>query len=266
MLPDDPTGDYILVVMADVSFTSWSDMAVAERKAHVARLGAAVEELLHAQGLAHGDLRRCNVGLARAPPTADPWLCVLDYDWAGPAGAVRYPPNINHEIRWPKGALGEAPIKVEHDLHWLELLRQSCDRAGLHDKDPMFILSRNIERLNKFNPYFIFLQIVPTPRGGFAGEGPRPHQSTSPTTVSEVHEKPHAGPTGLARAAPVNLWHDLWLQPRGVGPPKCRVHSALGPRRDWWGYLGSIRIFNFFHCALGSPPPGPISKIAPKRF
>ncbi|KAJ4453745.1 hypothetical protein PAPYR_11700 [Paratrimastix pyriformis] len=135
MLPDDPTGDYILVVMADVSFTSWSDMAVAERKAHVARLGTVVEEL-HAQGLAHGDLRGCNVGLARAPPTADPWLCVLDYDWAGPAGAVRYPPNINHEIRWPKGALGEAPIQVEHDLHWLDLLRQACDRAGLHVGSP----------------------------------------------------------------------------------------------------------------------------------
>ncbi|KAJ4455699.1 hypothetical protein PAPYR_9299 [Paratrimastix pyriformis] len=123
----DPTGDYILVIMAEVSFTPWSRLSPARREALVPHLEAAVRQL-HESDLVHGDLRGRNVGLADASPDAAS-LCLVDFDWAGRVGTARYPPFLNSAIKWPDGAVSEGLIGKEHDDCWLALLRKS-DEPG----------------------------------------------------------------------------------------------------------------------------------------
>jgi hypothetical protein len=74
----------------------------------------------------HGDLRPnnllikvasvsdgCVVQLRPASDPPLPYLKVIDFDWAGEAGAVEYPPHRNPEVEWP-GDSGK-PILATHD-------------------------------------------------------------------------------------------------------------------------------------------------------
>jgi serine/threonine protein kinase len=77
------------------------------------RLRSAVAHL-HAGGLVHGDLRANNVLVVGNR------VCLLDFDWSGPAGVQCYPGFMNHgEIDWPAGASDGEPLQVEHDNVWL---------------------------------------------------------------------------------------------------------------------------------------------------
>jgi serine/threonine protein kinase len=77
------------------------------------RLRSAVAHL-HAGGLVHGDLRANNVLVVGDR------VCLLDFDWSGPAGVQRYPGFMNHgQIDWPAGASDGEPLQVEHDNVWL---------------------------------------------------------------------------------------------------------------------------------------------------
>ncbi|KAJ4457210.1 hypothetical protein PAPYR_7378 [Paratrimastix pyriformis] len=97
---EDPVADYLVVVMAEVPFTPWSQMSIEQRQAQEPALRQAVRTL-HESDYVHGDLRRCNVGLIDAPLA--PHLGIIDYDWAGRNSSACYPPFINHRIAWPKG-------------------------------------------------------------------------------------------------------------------------------------------------------------------
>lgn len=71
----------------------------------------------------HGDLRYGNV-LIRTNAAGDVGeVKFLDFNWAGRAGEVRYPHNMNVEL-WRAVGLHDAwpefAIKRAHDLHWLE--------------------------------------------------------------------------------------------------------------------------------------------------
>jgi serine/threonine protein kinase len=81
-------------------------------------------DVLEKAQLVHGDLRPNNlfikVKLTRdgceilpRPSSKLPYLKVIDFDWAGEAGKVKYPPHRNPEVEWP-GESGE-PISANDD-------------------------------------------------------------------------------------------------------------------------------------------------------
>ena len=56
--------------------------------------------------------------------TSDGGVAVIDFDWAGEAGKVHYPLNINlnEGIRWPSGVTCGGLIEKGHDLAMFRLL------------------------------------------------------------------------------------------------------------------------------------------------
>jgi len=74
-------------------------------------------ELLHEEGLVLGDLRKLNLILDK-----NGWPYLIDFDWCGAVGEVRYPfdLNENEEIGWAVGVCANGLIEKEHDLYMLE--------------------------------------------------------------------------------------------------------------------------------------------------
>ncbi|ESK87088.1 hypothetical protein Moror_11913 [Moniliophthora roreri MCA 2997] len=78
---------------------------------------------LHDQGYVFGDLRPSNI---LVEPEADGEgrrirVALVDFDWAGKEGEVRYPVGIsvNGGINWPEGVVPRGLITKEHDEYWL---------------------------------------------------------------------------------------------------------------------------------------------------
>ncbi|KAF9643961.1 hypothetical protein BDM02DRAFT_3272735 [Thelephora ganbajun] len=82
---------------------------------HVESLRKAVRAL-HNEGLVFGDLREPNILIAKDG------IKLVDFDWSGKEGMVRYPADISEEILWPEGVGGEGQIKFEHDKEWFRRL------------------------------------------------------------------------------------------------------------------------------------------------
>jgi len=81
------------------------------------RLQEAVDgiiEKLELKNYVHGDLRSNNIMIRTDVKEKSVDLRVIDFDWAGEAGQVRYPAERNREIWWPGEAGG--PIEQDHDL------------------------------------------------------------------------------------------------------------------------------------------------------
>jgi len=80
------------------------------------RLQEAVDDIiekLKSKNYVHGDLRSNNVMIRTDVIEKSVDLRVIDFDWAGEAGQVRYPAERNREIWWPGEAGG--PIEQDHD-------------------------------------------------------------------------------------------------------------------------------------------------------
>ena len=75
---------------------------------------------LHQSGYVHGDIRSSNI-LVR---DSEGDFMLLDFDWAGWIGEVRYPMNLNRsEGLWqPDGAHNGTLILADHDIEMLELI------------------------------------------------------------------------------------------------------------------------------------------------
>ncbi|RDX41429.1 hypothetical protein OH76DRAFT_1449674 [Lentinus brumalis] len=76
-------------------------------------------ELLHENNMVHGDIRLGNVVIAD-PTGADDddvekRVKIVDFDWAGVEGVVRYPLYLSKAIPWPAGVADHALIRAEHD-------------------------------------------------------------------------------------------------------------------------------------------------------
>jgi hypothetical protein len=94
---------------------------------------------LHDAQFAYGDLRRPNIMVMKKPKSRDDvsededveeWRGLLvDFDWSGQVGVVKYPPTLNTsgEIKWAKGVEPAAKIKQEHDLDMLEKIINGTD-------------------------------------------------------------------------------------------------------------------------------------------
>lgn len=81
-------------------------------------------DVLRDHGFVHGDFRPNNllINVTTPPPNdciihfrpsepALPYLKVIDFDWAGQAGKVEYPPHRNPEVVWP----GESGMAISKD-------------------------------------------------------------------------------------------------------------------------------------------------------
>ena len=84
-------------------------------------------EKLESKNYVHGDLRSNNIMIRTDVMDKSVDLRVIDFDWAGEAGQVRYPAERNREIWWPGEAGG--PIEQDHDLKtvysWMDALQQN---------------------------------------------------------------------------------------------------------------------------------------------
>jgi hypothetical protein len=74
---------------------------------------------LHSAGYVHGDIRPPNILIADAGNRA----MILDFDWAGKSGEVKYPFHLSEGIRWAEGVSDYALITQAHDLEMFEKLR-----------------------------------------------------------------------------------------------------------------------------------------------
>ncbi|KAI8972422.1 hypothetical protein BD414DRAFT_218607 [Trametes punicea] len=85
-----------------------------------------IETALHVlgrEGLVHGDVRSPNVVLAdRADGKTGGML--IDFDWAGKDGEVRYPSLLNKSVEWQQGVEDGKPIRSEHDWEMWRALKR----------------------------------------------------------------------------------------------------------------------------------------------
>jgi len=73
---------------------------------------------LHQAGYVHGDIRGANILVKR---NGKGGVMLVDFDWAGLIGEVRYPMNVNREgIMRPAGACDGNLITVDHDIEMLD--------------------------------------------------------------------------------------------------------------------------------------------------
>ena len=74
----------------------------------------------HQAGYVHGDIRTTNIMVKK---TGEPGIILLDFDWAGKVGEVRYPMNVNNrDIKRPDGAVDGRLILAEHDIEMMDFM------------------------------------------------------------------------------------------------------------------------------------------------
>jgi hypothetical protein len=118
----------VMVVMEHLDFREgtggWVELGAFEKR--LGNMADAVRSkleriiaLLQEKRMVHADLRPKNImvkvdGQHRMIMSKDePVLSLIDFDWAGMVGEVRYPPFLNPRVPWPEGAGGYE--KVGHD-------------------------------------------------------------------------------------------------------------------------------------------------------
>ena len=74
-------------------------------------------ELLHLNGLVFGDLCSPNIMITNANEVK-----LIDFNWAGEEGQVKYPSLISSDIKWAAGVEALGIIKKAHDLEMLDQL------------------------------------------------------------------------------------------------------------------------------------------------
>ena len=112
-------GGWIMVVMdkIDGDYTSLSAATITMR-GHLYNLIKKKLEGLHQSGMVHGDIRDANIMVQKA---ANDNFMLLDFDWAGKIGEVRYPMNVNRTDLWrPDDAIDGELIKADHDMMMLD--------------------------------------------------------------------------------------------------------------------------------------------------
>lgn len=81
-------------------------------------------QILHSEGFVHGDVRGPNM-MACHTGAGGSNVMLVNFDWAGREGDVRYPPNIDpHSC--PIGVEDGQTIKKEHDEEMVTLIFRYC--------------------------------------------------------------------------------------------------------------------------------------------
>ncbi|KAJ7786021.1 hypothetical protein B0H16DRAFT_1708240 [Mycena metata] len=115
---------YLMVVMELVEgVMAWGNEAQISTGA-VADLCKAVQ-VLHAQGLVHGDLRLPNIMLLAGQ---QPSIKILDFDWAGLNTVTSYPACISNDLDlWGPRVQRHGAMAKEDDEFLLDKFRQECN-------------------------------------------------------------------------------------------------------------------------------------------
>ena len=112
-------GGWYMVVMEylDQTWVSFDDDKVKGIKGVKERFAMAIAEL-HEAGMVHGDIREVNVMVKEGGEG----FKLVDFDWAGIFGEVRYPRHINKvaELGRPEDVLDGELILMKHDLSMME--------------------------------------------------------------------------------------------------------------------------------------------------
>jgi len=75
---------------------------------------------LHQAGFVHGDIRNTNIMVKK---NGSPGIMLVDFDWAGVIGDVRYPMNVNDvDIKRPYGACDNELIMAQHDMLMVDFM------------------------------------------------------------------------------------------------------------------------------------------------
>ena len=117
---------WTMVVMAYVEGAT--DLQQSQRPGELTTMRGSFQNLLkplHDAGYVHGDFRLVNI--LRKEDNGQLLLC--DFDWAGKAGEVRYPIDLNQSIDWPKGVVPLGEIAKDHDTEWVN---EHCGRQTKH--------------------------------------------------------------------------------------------------------------------------------------
>ena len=108
-----------MVVIESLSQEQWLTLDAFLRKDSEANIGVMVmnrlEEVLNnleSRGFVYGDTRPYNILVSKSEAGID--VRLIDFDYSGEANKGRYPRDWNYRVR-PKGAVGGALIKVDHD-------------------------------------------------------------------------------------------------------------------------------------------------------
>lgn len=81
---------------------------------------------LHQAGFVHGDIRDINIMVKEGSSG----IMLVDFDWAGVIGEVRYPMNVeNRAIRRPAGAEDGELIMAEHDIMMVDFMFEFAGRS-----------------------------------------------------------------------------------------------------------------------------------------
>ena len=70
--------------------------------------------IMHGKGFVHGDLRPQNILVVNDT------IRILDFDWAGREGVVRYPNELNISCNWHADVECGGLIAKEHDKYRIE--------------------------------------------------------------------------------------------------------------------------------------------------
>lgn len=98
------------------------DQEALETRVLVLREAKNALELLHKNGLAHGDFRLANILYSTSKGQVT--VRIIDFDFSGEIGKVRYPPDLNTEAEWPEGVDAGSVVQKEHDwAHFNEFLK-----------------------------------------------------------------------------------------------------------------------------------------------
>jgi serine/threonine protein kinase len=95
--------------------------------------------LLHKYGFVHGDLRTSNILVSKSHSKA----LIIDFDAAGKAGEVVYPPNLNTaDIKWPRSVRDGVSVTKEHDNYIFKSLFNSPNATRSRRKQPASIVRK----------------------------------------------------------------------------------------------------------------------------
>jgi serine/threonine protein kinase len=136
LLHVDMTCGFYYVVMEYIEGKKLSECDL-ERSAYK-KIIKDIEEaitLLHSKDIVFADLRDTNILVFQDKDNEYRGMLV-DFDWAGVNDVDSYPSLMNPDINWPTEAKDKMPLKIEHDIYWLDyvleidLLRWLCGCPG----------------------------------------------------------------------------------------------------------------------------------------
>jgi serine/threonine protein kinase len=117
--------EWVAIVMAWSNYEVLDDLELTkDEQKKVLEKVKEIVQILHNQGLVHGDIRTTNILVDLSSLASEEVkIHFLDFDWAGRIGEAKYPIGINREtVRRPEEAEGGKLITVQHDYEMVSYL------------------------------------------------------------------------------------------------------------------------------------------------